>query len=841
MTEKTPSAALIKAARYELKKRAARQALSSFILFTYPQYLMGWVHEEICEALDKFLEDVREKRSPRLIITMPPRSGKLCADETPVLTTKGWKTHGELAVGDEVFSPSGRPVRVIAVGPKNFATHEVEISTGEKFAVHLDHEWTIYSRPQARYKTVETRFFVEPSRKTGTVRKLSTGLIGKRGGRYLYQIDRHKPLQFDAVAHVLPPYCLGVWLGDGTTVAPRINMCSSDAEIVKDVFEELGVPVTGEWVHSITGVVTFSFASGIPNRRNKFSADMKRLNLFDGKYIPDEYKFDSEQNLRELLAGLIDTDGTRDGNRYVFSTVSERLAQDVAEVVRLIGETPHIRKNEPVTSTSGIIGGKPVYTVDFFASKPIPCRLKRKQITHVREERRHAIVSVRRLETPRQGNCIQVDSDDGLYLVGKTLVATHNSEIVSRRFPAYALGRNPDMQIIATSYGSDLSARFNRDVQRIIDDDPYRAVFPDTTLSGKNVKTTVAGSYIRTSDLFEIVGFKGAYRSTGVGGGITGQGADILIVDDPVKDRASANSATIRESTWDWYTSTAYTRLSPGGGVIVMCTRWHTDDLVGRLIDRDHKGTGDHWTVINYPAIAEEDEPHRKKGEALHPERYPLEALEQIRKAVGARDWEALYQQHPVPDGGGLFKREWIQFWDQLPERFDAACISWDMTFKDSKASDYVVGQVWGRKDGCFYLVDQFRGQWDFVKTLEQFIAASKKYPRITRKLVEDKANGSAIISTLKKKVSGIIPITPKESKEARASAVTTLWEAKNVYLPPPDRFPWVEREFIPELLSFPSGAHDDQIDSLSMALNDLSKHGGLNIDPTNLAYLFGR
>ena len=410
------------------------------------------------------------------------------------------------------------------------------------------------------------------------------------------------------------------------------------------------------------------------------------------------------------------------------------------------------------------------------------------------------------------------------------------SEIVSRRFPAYAFGRNPDLQLIATSYGSDLSSRFNRDVQRIMDDDAYREIFPETKLAGKGVEN--AGNYIRTSDLFEIVGRAGAYRSAGVGGGITGQGADILIVDDPVKDRASANSQTIRDTTWDWYTSTAYTRLSPGGGVIVMCTRWHMDDLVGRLISRMTDGSGDQWTVINYPAIAERDEPHRKAGEALHPERYPLEALERIRAAVGMRDWQALYQQHPVPDGGGLFRAEWIQHWGELPKSFDATCLSWDMTFKDTKNSDYVVGQVWGRKGGSFYLIDQFRGQWDFVKTLEQFVTASKKWPRVTRKLVEDKANGSAIISTLRRKVSGIVPITPKESKEARASAVTTFWEARNVYLPPPSRFPWVERDFIPELLAFPSGAHDDQIDSMTQSLSDLGSHGSLSIDPTNLAYL---
>ena len=229
------------------------------------------------------------------------------------------------------------------------------------------------------------------------------------------------------------------------------------------------------------------------------------------------------------------------------------------------------------------------------------------------------------------------------------------SELVSRRFPAFAFGRCPDLQIIATSYGADLAQRFNRDVQRIIDDDTYRTLFPETTLNGRNVRTDSRNAFIRTSDLFEIVNHKGAYRSCGVGGGITGTGADILIIDDPIKDRAEANSPTVRANVYDWYTSTAYTRLSPGGGVIVMNTRWHEADLTGQLLSKMQSEEGDTWQIINYPAIAEHDEPHRKTGEPLHAERYPLEALERIRAAVGERDWAALYQQHPVPDGGGLF------------------------------------------------------------------------------------------------------------------------------------------------------------------------------------------
>ena len=411
------------------------------------------------------------------------------------------------------------------------------------------------------------------------------------------------------------------------------------------------------------------------------------------------------------------------------------------------------------------------------------------------------------------------------------------SQIVSRAFPAYALGRDPDLNIIATSYSSDLVSRFNRDVQRIIDNEKYYSIFPETSLNSQNVKTSAKGSYIRTSDLFEIVGHKGSYRSTGVGGGLTGMGADILIIDDPFKDRAEADSGTIRQKVWDWYTSTAYTRLSDGGGVIVMCTRWHTDDLIGRLIRHMNDGSGDKFTVINYPAIAEHDEPHRKAGEALHPERFSLERLQSIRQTIGSRDWSALYQQKPVPEGGAVFKLDLFNKWNDktLPPSFDNVLGSWDMTFKDTKASDYVVGQIWGQKDNSFYLLDEVRGQWDFSKTLEMFILMADKWRNVNRWLIEDKANGSAILSVLKKHINGLTPITPKESKLERAYAVQPLVESGQVYIP--SSASWLAG-FEDEFLNFPAGAHDDQVDSFTQALNYCREHTHRKIHQANLLAL---
>ena len=411
------------------------------------------------------------------------------------------------------------------------------------------------------------------------------------------------------------------------------------------------------------------------------------------------------------------------------------------------------------------------------------------------------------------------------------------SQIISRNFPAYLFGRDPNLNIITASYSADLSSRFNLDVQRIIDSDDYRNIFSNTLLGGKAYP-----QYKKTDSLFEIVNAKGSYRSAGVGGGLTGMGCEILIIDDPLKDRAEANSPTIRNKLMDWYKSTAYTRLSDGGGVIILQTRWHTADLAGQLIQAMHNDEdADKFKVIEYQAIAERDEAHRKKGEALHPERFSLAKLLAIKNTIGAYEWSSLYQQHPVPKEGALFKLDNFKRYNEKskPVQFDLMVGSWDMTFKDNKTNDFVVGQIWGRKGADFYLLDEFRGQWDFVKTLDIFVNVAKKYHRVNAWLVEDKANGSAIISTLKKYISGIKRITPKESKIARAEAISTYVESGNVYIPEQASY-MNDLEF--EIVNFPAVEHDDQIDSMTQALNYFREKAPLKISENNLKILrYGR
>lgn len=395
------------------------------------------------------------------------------------------------------------------------------------------------------------------------------------------------------------------------------------------------------------------------------------------------------------------------------------------------------------------------------------------------------------------------------------------SELVSRKFPAYAFGVDPDLQIIATSYGADMAQRFNRDVQRVIDNDLYHAVFPETSLNKANVRSTSKGAYIRTSDLFEIVGHTGSYRSCGVGGGITGMGADILIIDDPVKDRKSANSATVRQSIYEWYTSTAYTRLSPGGGVIVMCTRWHVDDLLGMLLKEEQNG-GDKWHVINYPAIAEHDEPHRRAGEALHPERYPLDSLLKIKGAVGSADWASLYQGRPTVLGGNIIKSGWFKRYKQLPE-LKYRLVDADTALKTKEANDFSVFGCGGLgKEGNLYITDWRRGKWEAPdlkrNAIDFWIKQLAMKNGVCRDFcVEDKASGTGLIQEIKRGTPPI-PIRGIErdtDKLTRLQDVLGYIEAGRVYIP--ENAPWVS-DFIAECEAFRGDmkhAHDDQVDVL--------------------------
>lgn len=385
------------------------------------------------------------------------------------------------------------------------------------------------------------------------------------------------------------------------------------------------------------------------------------------------------------------------------------------------------------------------------------------------------------------------------------------SMIASQYLPAWFLGRNPKMEVIATSYSSSLATRFSRSVRALFRDPDFDFIFPESKID----------PYSQGLEHWNLeVG--GGYACAGVGGGITGKGAHMLIIDDPVKSAEDAESENYLDVLWDWFTSVAYTRLAPGGGIICIQTRWVQDDLAGRLERLSEEGAGDLYENVKYPAIALHDEQFRKEGQALHPDRYPLEALVQIRQAVGPRVWRALYQQAPTHDVGSYFKREWLRFYEQAPQLQDMTVYTaWDLAIGQRQHNDWTVGMAIGLcRQGNIWVLDMVRGRWNSMDIVEEIInlyVAHKPVlnliergqidmaigPYLEKRRMERKEYGLAIKS---------LPVGRRD-KAARARGIQGRFQQGKVYIPKAK--PWTD-VLVNELMSFPNGRNDDCVDVLA-------------------------
>lgn len=397
------------------------------------------------------------------------------------------------------------------------------------------------------------------------------------------------------------------------------------------------------------------------------------------------------------------------------------------------------------------------------------------------------------------------------------------SERTSRRFPLWLLVRNPELRIAIVSYELGVARRWGRAIRNDIAEHPEL---------GLTVRQDTSAAHE-----WQLEGHRGGVYSVGIGGALTGRPVDLLLVDDPLKGRKEADSPTYRNACKDFYTDTARTRLAPGAPVVIIQTRWHEDDLSGWLLSGP---SGSEWRYINVPAQAEDtaDPLGRKPGEYLTSARGRTPGdWEATRRDVGARTWAALYQGRPAPAEGGLFKRSHWRWYpaskairredgSMWAHGADEIIQSWDMAFKDTKASDFVVGQVWARFGADVFLLDQVRDRLDFPASCRAVQTMSAKWPQANAKYVEDKANGPAIIAQLRASVPGLIPITPKDSKYARAAAVSPFVESGNVHLPDPALAPWID-EYVVEHGAFPNSPHDDQVDATTQALHRMLGGGG--------------
>lgn len=407
------------------------------------------------------------------------------------------------------------------------------------------------------------------------------------------------------------------------------------------------------------------------------------------------------------------------------------------------------------------------------------------------------------------------------------------SEIVSRNFPAWALGRNPDLKIVGTSYAADLANGFSSSIQRTIDSQEYQRIFPGTYLSRsitqRNNPDAAAYGYKRNIDYFEVVGHSGFYKAVGVGGGLTGTPVDIAIIDDPVKDATEAYSATYRERVWNWYNTVLSTRLHNDSKQLFIMTRWHEDDLAGRLL----KAEPEEWTVVVIPAICEQEhdgalQSKRHVGDALWPNKHSLTKLQKQKKRA-PREFSALYQQRPTIEGGNIVKRDWFRK-ISLAE-FNALRFREPMHFyldtaynKKKQNTDNDPSGILAacRINQYIYLYDAqqvWKEMPDLLRFLPEYIAThcGNKESMLH---VEPKANGVSVVQMLRDTSTLNVreTPTPTDDKEVRLKVVSPRIECGRVFIVDGS---WNE-DFLNEVCAFPAAPHDEFVDILGYAINDL-------------------
>lgn len=800
----------------EIVKAAARHRLINFARYMQPDLALEPFHVVYYTLLDKFAHGEIKK----MIVQMPPQHGKEISDNQIVATTKGLKKHGDLIVGDYVFGRDGTPVKVLWVSEKTRSEYVVSFSDGAKIECHGNHEWTVYNRFRQKEETIETKHMASSTIYNGD---------GKRGSRYKYHVDSNVCVMFDSRNVDLDPYVLGAWLGDGDSSCGIIHIGNNDVEII--------------------GNSTYKFKESKGTTTRKFYSPelnllLKNNGLIKNKHIPDMYKYNSVEVRKNVIAGLIDTDGYvyhRNG-RITISNTNKRIIDDAAFILRSLGQSVVVCEFKPRVSSSGIVGKKIVYQLCFNPTMTFPTKVKRKKITKLSINKKRAIVSIERKEGLGYGNCIQVDG--GIYLVGDTFIPTHNSEGSSRKLPAFMLGLNPDKKICIGSYAATIARDFNRDVQRIIDTPSYRELFPETYLNGSNV-VTMANTYLRNSDVIEMVGHKGLLRVVGRGGSLTSKTVDVSILDDVYKDYAEGNSPIVRNAAWKWYTTVVRTRLHNDSQELIVFTRWHDDDLIGRIEKSgetviDIKSWDDvknipagAWVRINFEGLKTgeptEVDP-REPGAALWDRRHSRAKLEGQR-ALDPVQFQCLYQGNPGNAEGKLYRNPFRTYVDKSEwgtyvrsgNYTDVADEGDDFTFSACYDVYKSGNEAWNEQKKRFEPI-LYALITDMVFTQENTEITAVTVPEMINRCgtqkawIESNNGGSGFEKVIRKKLKAVTePFYQGANKESRIITNSAMVNAQ-IIMPIgwEQRFPKIYEHLTGFLRDFPANAHDDPEDGLT-------------------------
>ena len=793
-------------------QEGARRKLIWFAQYIEPKFQVTPFHSSYYRILEMFARG----RIPKLIIQAPPQHGKALSVDTPVLTTNGWKRHIDLRPGDYVFGIDGFPKRVKWNSGRQICDSQlVNFADGFSMIAARQHEWIIYA---------------DHDDHKGRVREIveTQNIFAKRNRRKPY-IPAERQLFCPHKELPIEPYLLGVWLGDGNSYDKWISCGAEDLEHLRPYAQEIKQDKTAYRVH-LLGLDT---------------TELRKLGVIKNKHIPMQYLLSSIEQRQELLRGLMDTDGyVNERGTCEFCQKEGQLADDVFVLLRSLGykATRHKYVARLYGRDCGIkvrICFNPDKGERIFDIERKQRRINEKKATDRNDKRNFFIDSVSDYGRCTV-NCIEVEG--GIYLAGYELVPTHNSQGSSRFLPAYMLGLNPDLKIAICSYAATIAKDFNRDVQRIIDKEEYNAIFPDTILNGSNV-VTVANNYLRNSDVFETVNHTGSLRVVGRGGSLTSKTVDVMIFDDLYKDSQEANSPQIRQSAWDWFTKVAQSRLHNDSQQLIVFTRWHPDDIIGKIIESEkvifaeswddlENIPADAWVLVNYEAIktgnATEID-NREPGQPLWAQRHSLERLLGL-KQLDPMGFQCLYQGDPGNAEGKLYQpfKTWVEKadWGQYIRSgcyVDVADEGDDFCFAASYDIYKSENQIWNENKKRFEPL-LFALITDVEYTDESTDVTVVTVPRlinangVQRAWIESNNGGSQFEKTVKKKVRALtVPFYQGANKESR---IVTDAPFVNQHIIMPfgweTRYPKFYNHITAFLRKFDANAHDDDADGLT-------------------------
>lgn len=797
----------------EIVKAAARHRLINFARYMQPDLALEPFHVVYYTLLDKFAHGEIKK----MIVQIPPQHGKALPVDTPVLTTKGWKKHGDLQPGDYVFGDDGKPKKVIAnFGKYEWHTQKVIFADGNELVAAKEHVWKIYADRDNHQGRKEEY--------TETQNLLK--------GRH-----RRSPfIKADAVIEmpnaILPidPYILGMWLGDGLSAQGVIVSGKEDKEHYKSIGE----------VRKVRPGYYRCLVKGL-------SRELRVNGLLNNKHIPIGYLLADKEQRYELLRGLMDTDGTVDiKGRCEFCQMEGRLATDVYVLLRSLGFKPTLHKYDAILNGENV--GRKVRIMFTPNRDQKIFKLERKQnriLTKKQQDRSDKNkFFIKDVATNNNEivNCIQVEG--GMYLAGLDLIPTHNSEGSSRKLPAFMLGLDPDKKICIGSYAATIARDFNRDVQRIIDTPRYRELFPETYLNGSNV-VTMANTYLRNSDVIEMVGRKGSLRVVGRGGSLTSKTVDVSILDDVYKDYAEGNSPIVRNAAWKWYTTVVRTRLHNDSQELIVFTRWHDDDLIGRIEKSgetviDIKSWDDvknipagAWVRINFEGLKTgeptEIDP-REPGAALWDRRHSRAKLEGQR-ALDPVQFQCLYQGNPGNAEGKLYRNPFRTYVDKSEwgtyvrsgNYTDVADEGDDFTFSACYDVYKSGNEAWNEQKKRFEPI-LYALITDMVFTQENTEITAVTVPEMINRCgtqkawIESNNGGSGFEKVIRKKLKAVTePFYQGANKESRIITNSAMVNAQ-IIMPIgwEQRFPKIHEHLTGFLRDFPANAHDDPEDGLT-------------------------